>query len=168
MKTIEFSLNTKSIQNAIKEIEQYKQEIIQKTQLFAERLAQKGVEMAEYKILDYDAVYTGELLASIKLEKGQVYTNGAEYIVYTDCPWAQFVEFGTGIVGDENQHPYADVFNWKYDVNEHGEYGWWYWNDTEGEWRWTKGMPSRPFMYETAMQLQQLQFLVEVAREVFG
>ena len=49
-------------------------------------------------------------------------------------------------------------------VNNHGEKGWFYFRD--GEWHWTKGMPSRPFMYETSIELAEK--IVEVAKEVFG
>lgn len=75
--------------------------------------------------------------------------------------YAMFVEFGTGVVGEDNPHPNPSMSNWIYDINEHGESGWWYQsrendpNPTKyitksGQWlAWTKGMPSRPFMYLT-------------------
>jgi len=80
-----------------------------------------------------------------------------------------YVEFGTGVRGLENQHPAVgngDV-NWAYNTKGHGEQGWWYevsegnyknpitWRDKEGTLRaWTKGMPSRPFMYNTMLWLK--------------
>lgn len=75
--------------------------------------------------------------------------------------YAMFVEFGTGVVGEENKHPMPSRRDWKYDTKEHGESGWWYpskesdpnptrYQAKDGKfWAWTKGMPSRPFMYET-------------------
>ena len=44
--------------------------------------------------------------------------------------------------------------------------GWWYYDEKQGRKRWTKGMPSRPFMYETARDLERK--VVEIAREVFS
>lgn len=41
--------------------------------------------------------------------------------------------------------------------------GWYYFKD--GDWHWTKGMPSRPFMYQTGMDLRAR--IESVAREVF-
>jgi len=37
--------------------------------------------------------------------------------------------------------------------------------DENGNWYFTQGMPSRPFMYETSMELMNL--VVKTAREVF-
>lgn len=147
----------------IRELEKYKAELTYKTQLFVEKLAECGVEIARVKIADYDAIYTGELLASINKEYGGVIKDGAKWIVYTNCLWAKFVEFGTGIVGENRQHPDTSIVGWKYDVNNHGEKGWFYFKD--GEWHWTKGMPSRPFMYETDMELMKI--VTKVAKEVF-
>lgn len=163
-KRIKCSLSQSSLQQAIREIEQYKQEIISKTKIFAQRLADEGVILAKVKIMEYPAVYTGELLNSIMDEPGAIITNGSQWIIYTGCQWAQFVEFGTGIVGSENPHPDTSIANWKYDVNEHGDSGWHYYKD--GKWHWTKGMPSRPFMYETAMDITNL--VPKIAMEVFG
>ena len=48
---------------------------------------------------------------------------------------------------------------------EPGQYGWFYQGD-DGKWYFTQGMPSRPFMYETSIELMQL--VVRTAKEVFG
>lgn len=157
-------LSQKSIDKAVQRLTEYTGEINDKCNHLAKILAQKGVQTARMKIAQFDAIYTGELLESINYEKGAVIQNGSEWIVYTDCPYAKFVEFGTGIVGKKNPHPDTSIIGWKYDVNEHGEAGWFYYRD--GEWHWTKGMPSRPFMYETAIELMQV--ITKTAKEVFG
>lgn len=161
---IKATLSQSSLRQAQQEIKQYKQELIKKTETFAQRLADEGVILAKVKISQYPAIYTGELLNSIMDEPGAVITNGSQWVIYTGCEWAQFVEFGTGIVGSQNPHPDTGIANWKYDVNGHGDAGWWYYK--EGEWHWTKGMSSRPFMYETAKELADL--VTKIAREVFG
>lgn len=157
-------LSQKSIYKAVQRLTEYTEEIDDKCNQLAKILAQKGVETSRMKIAQFDAIYTGELLESINYEKGAVIQNGSEWIVYTDCLWAKFVEFGTGIVGKKNPHPDTGIIGWKYDVNEHGESGWFYYRD--GEWHWTKGMPSRPFMYETSMELMKV--ITKTAKEVFG
>ncbi len=108
-KTISVSLSEKSFRDASKEILKYKKEIIEKCRTFAERLAERGVEIAQMKIQSHNAVYTGELWASIQKTPGMVLQYGNTYIVYTDCPWAKYVEFGTGITGSHNPHPNASV-----------------------------------------------------------
>ena len=47
-----------------------------------------------------------------------------------------------------------------------GEKGWFYFKN--GEWHWTKGMPSRPFMYNTASELRNIETITRIARRVFG
>lgn len=157
-------MSNKSIQNAVKEVENYAYSLTDKCNEFAKKLAQIGVQTAKMKVAQYDAVYTGELLSSINYEQGAVIKKGATWIVYTGCPWAKFVEFGTGIVGKMKPHKNKGIVGWEYDVNEHGEAGWWYYRD--GKRHWTKGLPSRPFMYETSIELAEK--IAEVAKEVFG
>lgn len=72
-----------------------------------------------------------------------------------------FFEYGTGIKGQSNPHPKAPQAGWIYDVNKHGEYGWWYpttasdpnpykYVDAQGVLRaWTKGKFSKPVFYKT-------------------
>lgn len=160
------NLSAKSFRQLARNIRDYRKSLQDKCEEFAYRMAEEGVAIAQLKILGFDAVMTGELLDSMNLEAGDIVSNGATYYVYTDCDWASFVEFGTGVTGSQNPHPETGLANWKYDVNNHGESGWWYFND--GEWHWTKGMPSRPFMYETAQQLKDMSVILHIAREVFG
>lgn len=162
-KTISFGLSVKEVQNAIKELRQYQSDLNRKCEILAQRLAEEGVVIAKVKIMQFPAVYTGELLNSIQSEPGAMISNGSQWIIYTGCEWAPFVEFGTGIIGSGNPHPDPGLANWKYDVNEHGEAGWFYYKD--GEWHWTKGMPSRPFMYETGRDL--LEIVPKIAKEIF-
>ncbi|MBQ8279762.1 MAG: hypothetical protein IJZ23_07985 [Roseburia sp.] len=161
---IKFGLSVREVKGAIAELRQLQAELKRKCELFARRLAEEGVILAQIKIMQYPAIYTGELLDSINAEPGSLLTNGSQWVIYTGCEWAPYVEFGTGIVGSENPHPESGLTNWKYDINAHGEAGWHYFKD--GEWHWTKGMPSRPFMYETGKDLRAL--IPKIAREVFG
>lgn len=162
--TFKSDLSVRGLKKLKTELLNYKSEFNRKVDLFAERLALEGVILAKTKIAEKDAVFTGELYDSMNLRKGDAIYNGSQWIIYTDCPWALYVEFGTGIVGSQNPHPLPGVANWKYDINEHGESGWFYFRD--GEWHWTKGMPSRPFMYETTLELPEK--VNRIAREVFG
>lgn len=72
-----------------------------------------------------------------------------------------FFEYGTGIKGQSEPHPKAPQEGWIYDVNTHGEFGWWYpttesdpnpykYVDKQGVLRgWTKGKFSKPVVYKT-------------------
>lgn len=157
-------LSAKEFRQLAKDIRKYRESLQDKCEELARRLAEEGVEIARMKISSFDAILTGELLASMNLEPGDVVSNGASYYIFTGCEWAKFVEFGTGIVGASSPHPDTSLVGWEYDTNEHGEAGWHYYKD--GEWHWTKGMPSRPFMYETGQELRSR--VAEIAQEVFA
>jgi len=159
-KKIIFGLSTKEINRAIRELEQYKKELNRKTSLLIEALTDRGVEIAKAQIRELGAVYTGELEESIT---GYFNPTVQVGIIRAGAPYAIYVEFGTGVVGAGSPHPAPA--GWRYDVNNHGEAGWWYFNDRDQKWHWTKGIKSRPFMYNTVQILERES--VRIAKEVF-
>lgn len=159
-KKIIFGLSTKEINRAIRELEQYKKELNRKTSLLIEALTDRGVEIAKAQIRELGAVYTGELEESIT---GYFNPTVQVGIIRAGAPYAIYVEFGTGVVGAGSPHPAPA--GWRYDVNNHGEAGWWYFNDRDQKWHWTKGIESRPFMYNTVQILERES--VRIAKEVF-
>ena len=85
-----------------------------------------------------------------------------------------FVEFGTGVVGQNSPHKngeYLAKAAWGYATGpkifttKDGRVGWIYPTD-DGSFRFTEGMRSRPFMYETALELQHK--FPQIAKEVFA
>jgi len=154
-------LNPKDIGRVIKDIEKYKRELTEKVNLLIEELTDYGVQVAKAQVRELGAWYTGELESSIE---GYFSPSVGVGIIKAGAPYAVYVEFGTGIVGKNQPHPSPD--NWRYDINNHGDSGWWYFNDNTGRMQWTKGMPSRPFMYNTARELENA--CERIAGEVFG
>lgn len=160
-KVITMKLTTKGIEQAIKEIEAYKKEFQQKCNKLVEVLTDMGVDIAKMQIQQLDAVYTGELMNSID---GYFSPSIGAGFIKAGATYAVFVEFGTGVVGSQSPHPNPQ--GWVYDKNNHGEQGWVYYNEYVGGFRWTKGFESRPFMYNTAKELEKS--CEKIAREVFG
>lgn len=157
MPTIKLKLNTESLNQALKELKKYQKKVDLAGQNLTHSLTEQGVSLAQLNA-SYMSIYdTGELVRGIDSQ----YQGDKGYVV-SSAPHSAFCEFGTGIVGAESPHPNPTLAGWKYDVNQHGEEGWWYWKD--GEWHWTAGMPSRPYMYDTAQMLQQM--VVPTAKEV--
>ena len=172
-KKITITLSQKSVQDAIRQIKAYKNDLTYKCQLLAEKLAENGVEIARVQLADLDAIFTKELISSIHAEyKGSV-KGGGIWAVVAGTDHAMFVEFGTGIVGKRSPYPgkLPEGVDWQYASGKtirqlaDGRYGWFY-QDDNGEWWFTEGMPSRPFMYYTAQELEKI--VVETAKEVFG
>lgn len=90
---------------------------------------------------------------------------------------SQFQEFGTGVIGQQFPHVSEELekIGWKYDVNNHGEKGWWYpttkddpnpykWTDSDGQLRaWTKGLPAGRYFYDALKRAEEM--FTEVAIE---
>ena len=165
-------LSVSGIEKLKKEIINYRDNTLQqKVNLLAERLADKGVDIARANVSKLDAIFTGELLNSIQKRQVSSGKGSAVFFVVTDSDHAAFVEFGTGQMGQEMPYPYPlpEGVTWDYNTGKTifevspGQYGWFYQRD--GQWYFTQGMPSRPFMYETTMELYET--VVQTARDVF-
>ena len=165
-------LSVSGIEKLKKEIINYRDNTLQqKVNLLAERLADKGVDIARANVSKLDAIFTGELLSSIHKRQVSSGKGTAVFFVVTDSDHAAFVEFGTGQMGQEMPYPYPlpEGVTWDYNTGKTifevspGQYGWFY--ERDGQWYFTQGMPSRPFMYETTMELYEM--VVQTARDVF-
>ena len=171
MRTIQVRLDPRSIEAAILEINQYKKDVENNARQLVQRLVDLGANVARVKIVEMGAFYSGELLSGV----------GGYYSPSLNAGWvrisndhAAFVEFGTGVVGMNNPHKngeYLSKASWAYATGrtifttKDGRIGWFYPTD-DGGYRFTEGMKSRPFMYETALELQR-EF-PRIAREVFS
>ena len=172
MKNIKVNiLDPKSVEKAIKQLNDYKKEVETKTTELAQRLTTLGADIVRMKIVGMGAYYSGELLSGVSGYFSP--TLNAGFIRVTSDHVA-FVEFGTGIVGQSNPHKngeYLSLASWGYATGskifttKDGRVGWVYPTD-DGGFRFTEGMPSRPFMYETALELER-QY-EQIAREVFA
>lgn len=163
-------LSTNSIQRLIKQLERYRDGLFDKANLLAKTLAEKGVQIAGAQIVDMDALFTWELLKSVRMEEE---INNV-FAIITDSDHACFVEFGTGQRGEDSPYPFPlpEGVSWTYHEGETikqnpvtGRYYWFY-PGKDGKWHYTEGMPARPFMYNTSLELQKI--IVDVAKEVFG
>ena len=172
--------NMSSIDDAIGQLNLYKRQFDNKVDLFIRKLAEQGIEIAKDKIQRYNAVFTAELLNSLHLEN-----RGSCYFIVSDSDHTAFVEFGTGQYGQDSpyKYPLPDGTTWDYNVGStiqyadetlewgsriipQGTYYWFYFKNNR--WYLTQGMPSRPFMYETAQELGKEQTIKRIAKEVFG
>lgn len=168
-KKIIFSLSTDSISKAKQELIVYKKSINEKAQLIVQKLVDFGTDICRAKVIELQIPDTGNLLSKID---GYYSPNLNAGFIYCDCDYAVFVEFGTGVKGQS--HPYKGqamaqvgyqyMGGTTYVTTKDGRVGWYYPAD-DGTWRFTEGMPSRPFMYETALELRQR--LDEIVKGVF-
>lgn len=142
-RVIRFELSDAGIEHAISEINRFKGDFLRTCNEVIQKLVDMGVMYAKAQITSMHAIESGELLGSIK---GYFHAGKRTGIIYSDCWYAIFVEYGTGIVGRNSPHPDPPA-SWAYDVNEHGDAGWFYY-DRNLRPRWTKGQASGRFLYE--------------------
>ena len=161
LKNITFTLDPKSIQRAVNQIKAVEKGLVKGLQELAKTLIEHGVVVAKMYVAQWGAIDSGTLVDSIDGEYNESDHSGR---IWTDCNYAVYVEFGTGIVGESMPHPLSAELGVSYDKNGHGDAGWWY--PSEEGWyqpkdggplmAWTKGMPSRPFMYDTLRNLERI------------
>lgn len=173
-KTLKADLSISSIRQLQKDLIRYQEYLTNKAAQLAKRLSELGVDIAQVQIADLDAIFTGELIASIHSEYKDSTKYGAIFAVVADSSHAVFVEFGTGQRGEDKPYPYPlpEGVSWDYNVGKTirqnpvtGRYFWFY-PGQDGKWHYTEGMPARPFLYLTSMEL--IREVPKIAKEVFG
>lgn len=148
IKRIHMTLSKESLERAIMEINFIRDNLHPALMYLIGKLAEKGVEIARAELIFFSdpAFDTGALSESVKYEytddeKAAKITAGEGCYIGEDpskggwdpsTSYAMFVEYGTGMYGA--------------DVNEHGDAGWYYYNNRSGQWVHTIGMAARPFM----------------------
>ena len=151
MRKIAAGLSLKELENAIQMAEKQIEKIRKNETDIVRRLTEEGKMRVIRNITLLKAIDTAELLTSVRTEHGR---NRGKIIV--DSPHGVYVEYGTGIVGqgkkkDAKQsglkHPDPDK-NIKY-----ANYGWTYYDKDYG-YIYTEGMASRPFFYNSYLELQ--------------
>jgi len=172
-RVIKVQLNERSINNAIKELENFKKWLVEKTKEFLKALADEGVQIANVKFAS--AVYDGTNDVTCSVEE-----RGDNKIAVVAIGGATlFIEFGTGVRYPDN-HPEAGKHGMV-----RGEYGyklgkmakgWRYQGDpgsngeviTEGKHVGevhTYGNPANMCMYLTVRELEEK--FEEIARRVY-
>ncbi len=151
-------LNEQSINQLLEDLKAYRSKVKKAPEQIVHQLTEQGVSLAQQNAAYMDIYDSGELVNGIVSE----YKSKTSGVVASTAEHSAFCEFGTGVVGAGQPHP-EPAPGWQYDVNEHGEEGWWYYDENGKKW-WTKGMPSRPYMYDTARMMRQQ--IVPVAKEV--
>ena len=168
---ITVNFNAGNVETVIKELEEYKNELNNKVKLLVQRLTDYGADIARVKIVSLGAYYSGELLSGVDGYFSPLLNAG--YVKVTSDHVA-FVEFGTGVKGQNSPHKNGEYLSkaaWKYAsgakifTTKDGRVGWIYPTD-DGGFRFTEGMVSRPFMYETALAIRR-EF-PKIAKEVFS
>ena len=176
-KTIKVDLfDGKSLQQAIKQIESYRDDLPRKCQEICRRLAEEGVRVADAAINSVPIGKTITLTTDINPSKmgcqaimkmiGRETRTEDGRVFYT----ALAIEFGAGIRYNQTANPKASEFGMgvgTFPGQTHAENPeGWYYLDSNGEWKHSYGVQASMPMYKASMEMRQK--LDSIAKEVFG
>ena len=175
---IKFRLSQQSIDEAIKQVEQYKRDLARKNALFIDRLKDYGIE-----VLDSYMRSIPNPTGASSIDSGTDYwnydTSGSESssagtkataYIRVDGERMLYVEFGYGVNAVETPHPTGLYGAGTNSPAGHGTdpKGWWYVGQ-DGESHHTYGDVAFAPVWNTALHLNSNQDIIRsIAKEVFG
>ena len=174
-KIINVSLSTTSINKAIREVEQYKKELLEKEKRLLEGLANIGVKEASIRFTT--AMYDGVNDVTVTLDTAN---NGYAIVAKSesDPPVVAFIEFGTGVYHNSGEpypipRPEGIVGIGEYGQGKGKRRAWFYKGEagTNGEVKKngvikTRGNPAAMPMWYASEEMRNA--VLQIAREVFG
>lgn len=167
---IECELTDASLEQAIQEIEEYRQSLINKTQTLAQKLGD-SVQTKAYEELSKH-IYTGETISTLNTTMSSTATTSTASVQVAGA--AIWLEFGTGVVANATEqgnyvHPLAEMVGMS-GIGTYGNQrgadpnGWWYMG-ADGQTHHTYGIPATMFLYKSLIFTSQT--IPGVARGVF-
>lgn len=170
-KVISLTLDTKSINQAMRELEKYKQSLLDKEKRLLEALANIGVREASIRFTT--AMYDGVNDSSVTLEQ-----TSTGYSIIANGEAVAFIEFGTGVYHNTsepypNPRPEGIVGIGEYGKGRGKRRAWYYKGNagTSGEVQKngvvkTRGNPAQMPMWCATEEMRRS--ILQIAREVFG
>lgn len=169
MRRYESDLSSNGLKRLAKEIEQYKKDLKVSTSVGLQTLAKLGTQVA----LQEGSRFSTNLI------KGNVTwykVTDEHYVITTLNPLLTLLEYGTGVIGENNPSKTAIKNGYQYKIGSKiktytityasgitvEKEGWFYYDKKKGKVRFTQGLPPRPFFETTA------KFLHEVAPRYVG
>ena len=168
-KKISISMSSKSIQNAIKEIEAYKRQFIDRNELFVRRLAELGIPVIDQNIAAAQGDSEKNHNTYIKVNSFGSYSEAKLVVEGSDL---LYIEFGAGIryngSAGTSPHPKGEEFG--YTIGSYGKVQgkndfWFYYADT-GETVMSHGTEATMPVFRASQEI--IQNIRRIAREVFG
>lgn len=177
-KKITMNLSVSSIQNAIKEIKAYQNDLNRKCELLCQRLCQEGIQIAQSYIgssgfgkyihlgseitpqqAGCKAIFYMEDTAMIKSDWQTL-----EGVRSAEVSPVLMLEFGSGLKA-ENPAGISGVGTGTFPGGKHGNEPGWYYMDLDGVWHYSTGVSPKMPMYNAGKELREK--VVVIAREVF-
>lgn len=166
----------KSLQEAIRQIEQYRDELPRKAQQLCQRLAEEGVKVADVAINSVPIGRTITLTTDINPSKmgcrAMLKMTGRETrtedgrVFYT----ALAIEFSAGVRYANTASPRASNFGMGTGTFPDAKHSWqmegWYYLGDDGNWHHSFGVQASHPLYSASMEMRQK--IDSIVKEVFG
>lgn len=173
-KTITISLSQSSIQNAIKELRQYQNDLNRKCEEFCRRLTELGKINAEARVNESPLGKYVTITTDIQPEKSgcKAMLIATGVTKSTDCGDVNtllLIEFGAGIHYNPVDNPKAGELGFgvgTFPGQTHAFEDGWYYPGDDGEWHYTHGVKATMPMYNASTEM--LLNIRKIAKEVFG
>ena len=179
MKQINMSLNSKSINKAIKELDAYQNELMKKCKTVVERLAEVGIETAVNSTLNFGSFITftqkiesqeRDRITAVMLayDSHKVKRQWLRYgeVVEAEISPLLMEEFGSGFEALNPMNvPGVGQGTFPGQTHAYDEGGWWY-MDLNGEWHKSTG--EKPGMPMYAARVRMSLSIDRILREVFN
>lgn len=161
-RVVKVSLTSASLDNAIRELEQYRKWLVERTKVFLEALAAEGMNIASARFAQ--ATYDGDNDVTVSIEE----RGDNKYAVVATGKATLFIEFGTGIAYPDS-HPEGAETGMVHGSWSESELGKGHWDDPNG-WYYAHGKkshgnPANMSMYNSIRELETK--FEEIARKVF-
>lgn len=165
-KKITFSFSTESINNAIRQLEEYKKSISYKNELFVMRCAELGISVINIKVqealgdADKNVNCTANFDNNGSIVKASIVVNGKDIV---------FIEFGAGSYYNDENHPKSNEFG--YTIGSYGKGqglnpGYWYYTKDGKSQQLSVGTQATMPIYNASLEI--IKQVRQIAREVFG
>lgn len=169
-------MNIKSIENAIKQIEQYRADLPRKCQEICRRLSEEGVRVADAAINSVPIGKTITLTTDINPSKmgcqaimkmtGRETRTEDGRVFYT----ALAIEFSAGVRYANTASPRASDFGMGTGTFPNAKHSWqmegWYYLGDDGNWHHSFGVQASHPLYSAGMEMRQK--IDSIVKEVFG
>ena len=168
-KIIRCGLSQRSIQDAINQLKSYQNELINKNELFVQRLAELGIPVIDQNIAMAQGDSDKNHNTYIKINRFDDYVQAILVCEGTDL---NFIEFGAGVTyntpAGSSPHPKGQELG--YTIGSYGQGkgkndSWTYYSES-GEWVRSYGTEATMPVYKASVEI--MQNIRKIAKEVFG
>lgn len=148
IKTINVELSSKGLQQLKNELLEFKSNLQNIKTSFIENSLDWIITQANYYFMERTRKHGSSSLTNIMQLWVYYPIDDNTYRLVNESEVGAYVEFGTGIVGKLDTNNRASQVGWQYDVNNHGNDGWTYYNEEIGAYVHTKGYAGKSFLYD--------------------